>query len=150
MIFARPAGFGRAPVTKGLVLTTAGSSIVFQAASLKDLPSFVRPLRRSFAFRNTGELVFGLALLYYFRLLERQYGSAKFAGYAFVTSTLSYGLQLGLQSAYRLRGGMPTGPYGLIFASFVPFIFDVPPTTRFTMFGMQLSDKLVGWLGGRK
>ncbi|KAG6538270.1 hypothetical protein ZIOFF_003383 [Zingiber officinale] len=36
---------------------------------------------------------------------------------------------------------LASGPYGFIFASFVSFYFDIPVTSRFRMFGLNLSNK---------
>lgn len=143
-------GFGNAPFTKGVFVASAVSSVAWQAskASLASVGSFLSPIARVFVFQNTGELLFGVALLYYFRILERQAGSAKFASFACVVSGLSFGLQTALHFAYNWRRVLPTGPYGLIFACFVPFVFDVPPSTRFTFLGMQLSDKAFVYLAG--
>lgn len=41
-----------------------------------------------------------------------------------------------------------SGPYGLIFASFVPFFFDIPVSTRFRVFGVHFSDKSFIYLAG--
>lgn len=43
---------------------------------------------------------------------------------------------------------MAPGPYGLIFASFVPFFFDIPISTRFKIFGARFSDKSFVYLAG--
>jgi hypothetical protein len=40
------------------------------------------------------------------------------------------------------------GPYGLIFASFVPFFFDIPVSTRFRMLGFNFSDKSIIYVAG--
>lgn len=40
------------------------------------------------------------------------------------------------------------GPYGLIFASFVPFFLDIPVSTRFRVFGFHFSDKSFIYLAG--
>eukprot|EP00271_Cylindrocystis_brebissonii_P006778 TRINITY_DN19582_c0_g1_i1.p1 TRINITY_DN19582_c0_g1~~TRINITY_DN19582_c0_g1_i1.p1 ORF type:complete len:206 (-),score=35.53 TRINITY_DN19582_c0_g1_i1:27-644(-) len=40
------------------------------------------------------------------------------------------------------------GPYGLLFASFVPFMFDIPVSTRFTVFTVPFSDKTFIYLAG--
>lgn len=40
------------------------------------------------------------------------------------------------------------GPYGLIFASFVPFFFDIPVSTRFRICGFHFSDKSFIYLAG--
>ena len=133
-----------APVTKALFYTTTGSSILWQAARLdlvETLHPAVRTFVQSFVFRNTGEMFFGAGLLYYFRVLERQTGSAKFGAYTTVVATLSYGLQTAMQIAYGFKN-IPSGPYGFIFASFLQFIFDIPPSRKFTLFGIPLSDKV--------
>ncbi|CAI9099577.1 OLC1v1036423C2 [Oldenlandia corymbosa var. corymbosa] len=36
---------------------------------------------------------------------------------------------------------LTSGPYGILFASFVPFYLDIPVSTRFRVFGLQFSDK---------
>lgn len=126
------------------------SSVAWQAtkASLPSVNPLLSPFARVFVFQNTGELLFGVALLYYFRIFERQAGSTKFGSFACVVSGLSFGLQTALHYAYKWRRVLPTGPYGLIFACFVPFVFDVPPSTRFSFLGMQLSDKAFVYLAG--
>lgn len=43
---------------------------------------------------------------------------------------------------------LTSGPYGLIFASFVPFYFDIPVSTRFRVFGVHFSDKSFIYLAG--
>lgn len=138
-----------APVVKALVVTTAGSSVLWQAArldSVEPLHPLLSAFVRNFVFKNTGELLFGAGLLYCVRILERQLGSAKFGGYTFVVTTLSYGLQRVIEWVYDFKN-IPSGPFGFIFASFVPFFFDIPPTRRFTMFGIPLSEKVSvkGW-----
>ncbi|KAM3352076.1 hypothetical protein ACQJBY_023762 [Aegilops geniculata] len=43
---------------------------------------------------------------------------------------------------------LTSGPYGLIFASYVPFFFDIPISTKFRIFGLQLCDKSFVYLAG--
>ena len=43
---------------------------------------------------------------------------------------------------------LTSGPYGLIFASFVPFYFDIPVSTRFHIFSNHFSDKSFIYLAG--
>ena len=43
---------------------------------------------------------------------------------------------------------LASGPYGLIFASFVPFFLDIPITSRFRIFGLNFSDKSFIYLAG--
>ena len=41
-----------------------------------------------------------------------------------------------------------SGPYGVIFSSFVPFYLDIPVSTRFRVFGLRFSDKSFIYLAG--
>lgn len=43
---------------------------------------------------------------------------------------------------------LASGPYGLIFSSFIPFFFDIPVTTRFHVFSFRFSDKSFIYLAG--
>jgi len=43
---------------------------------------------------------------------------------------------------------LTSGPYGLIFASYVPFFFDIPVSMRFRIFRLSLSDKSFVYLAG--
>lgn len=71
-----PAGFRNAPLTKAIVLIVSTTSLLW-------LTGVIKPHRRpskillSIAFPQTGSLIFGLALLYQFRNLERQAGTSK-------------------------------------------------------------------------
>lgn len=139
---------GHAPVSKGLVLAAVGSSVISNAAraSHRQLPRPLVVLSHSFAFRTPGELLFGCFLLYYFRVLERQAGSNKYGSYAAVVTGLSYVLQLGISSILQLKAPLAPGPLPLVFASFVPFLLDIPPTSHFTVMGYKMSDKVSGVL----
>ncbi|EEC71667.1 hypothetical protein OsI_04130 [Oryza sativa Indica Group] len=103
-----------------------------------------------FAFSSTPELIFGAALLYYFRVFERQIGSNKYSVFIVFSTAVSVLLQI-LSLAY-LKGPslnpLTSGPYGLIFASYIPFFFDIPITTKFRIFGLRLSDKSFIYLSG--
>uniref|UniRef100_I1R8S0 UBA domain-containing protein n=1 Tax=Oryza glaberrima TaxID=4538 RepID=I1R8S0_ORYGL len=103
-----------------------------------------------FAFSSTPELIFGAALLYYFRVFERQIGSNKYSVFIVFSTAVSVLLQI-LSLAY-LKGPslnpLTSGPYGLIFASYIPFFFDIPITTKFRIFGLRLSDKSFIYLAG--
>ena len=41
-----------------------------------------------------------------------------------------------------------SGPYGLIFASFVPFFLEIPVSTWFCVLGVRISDKSFIYLAG--
>lgn len=84
---------------------------------------------------------------YYFRVLERQNGSVKFGSYAAVVTGLSYALQLLLGSLVQVQGPLAPAPLALVFASFIPFLLDIPATRDFTVLGYTLTDKVRG-IGG--
>ncbi|KAK1293819.1 hypothetical protein QJS10_CPA16g01189 [Acorus calamus] len=109
-----------------------------------------RLIASTFAFSSTPELVFGLGLLYYFRVFERQIGSNKysvFVLFSLLGSSLIEVLALILLKGFNL-GVIASGPYGLVFASFVPFYFDIPVTSRFHIFGGFFSNKSLVYMAG--
>ena len=138
-------GFAGAPVTKFILASSISSSVVLQAAhGVQRRPSpYLHFLSQSLVFRHPGELACGTLLLYYFRLLERQRGSAKHGACVASTLTISYALQSVASAA--LSTALPSGPYGLIFANFVPFMLDIPPAQNFTLFGLPMTDKASTW-----
>ena len=138
---AGAAGFAGAPVTKFVLATSISSSVIVQAAHgfHRRPPAYLHFFTQSFVFRHPGELACGTLLLYYFRLFERQRGSAKHGACTASTLAISYALQTAVSAA--LSTVLPPGPYGWIFANFVPFTLDVPPAQRFTIFGVPMTDK---------
>lgn len=156
-----PSGFHNAPVTRAIVIASAMLTIAFGFRSRPlrlglDYQGIFqnfrlwRVLSSALAFSSTPELMFGLYLLYYFRLFERQIGSNKysvFVVFSLMFSTLLEVLALVTFKDFNLST-LASGPYGLIFASFVPFYFDVPVSTRFNMFNIHLSDKSFVYLAG--
>ncbi|KAF6266496.1 hypothetical protein COO60DRAFT_1697105 [Scenedesmus sp. NREL 46B-D3] len=145
-----PGGFGHAPVSKGLVLVSVGSSIIANAAraSHRRLPQPLVLLSRSLAFRSPGELLFGCFLLYYFRVLERQLGSRQYGSYAAVVTGLSCALQLGATGLLQWKAPLAPAPLQLVLASFVPFLTNIPPTSFFSVLGYKMSDKSFVYLAG--
>ncbi|KAK6942162.1 Ubiquitin-associated domain [Dillenia turbinata] len=156
-----PSGFNNAPVTRAFVIASAIFTIFFgiQRRSSKlglshedmfkklHLWKFIMSI---FAFSSTPELMFGLYLLYYFRVFERQIGSNKysvFIVFSLIVSLLLEALALALLKDTSLNP-LVSGPYGLIFSSFVPFFFDIPVSTRFSVFGFHFSDKSFIYLAG--
>ncbi|ONM31298.1 Rhomboid-like protein 20 [Zea mays] len=95
--------------------------------------------------------MFGLYLLYYFRVFERQIGSNKYSVFCLFTITASSLLEilsLVILKDTNYISTLASGPYGLIFASFVPFFLDIPITSRFRIFGLNFSDKSFIYLAG--
>ena len=128
-------------MTKFVLVTSFSSSVIAQAAHgfRHQSPPYLNWFTQSLVFRHPGELACGTLLLYYFRLFERQRGSAKHGACTASVLAISYALQTAVTAITHTA--LPAGPYGLIFANFVPFIFDVPPAQRFTLFGLPMTDK---------
>ncbi|CAL4976915.1 unnamed protein product [Urochloa decumbens] len=155
-------GFQNAPVTRAVVLASGLLSVVFSAQrrartlgiSYQDIITDFRLWKifpSVFAFQSTPELMFGLYLLYYFRVFERQIGSNKYSVFCLFTITVSSLLEilsLVVLKDTNYISTLASGPYGLIFASFVPFFLDIPVTSRFRIFGLNFSDKSFIYLAG--
>lgn len=151
---AGPSGFNNAPVARAFIVGTAVFSFVFAVTgrvprtglSYQDVFNNLRLgklLTSIFAFSSTPELICGLYLLYYFRVFERQIGSNKysvFVMFSILVSSLLELLSLTLFKDSTLKI-LASGPYGLVFSSFVPFFFDIPVTSRFRIFGITFTDK---------
>ncbi|KAJ1686751.1 hypothetical protein LUZ63_018141 [Rhynchospora breviuscula] len=155
-----PSGFHNAPVTKTIVIATALFTIPFGirgnssklGLAYQDIFEKLRIWRlisSIFAFSSTPELIFGLCLLYYFRVFERQIGSNKYA--VFVTFSVLVPLLFEILALGYLKDyldKLTPGPYSLIFASFVPFFFDIPISSRFRIITVHLSNKSLIYLAG--
>ncbi|KAG8052695.1 hypothetical protein GUJ93_ZPchr0001g32940 [Zizania palustris] len=155
-------GFQNAPVTRAVVLASGLLSVVFSAQRRgRALGLSYQGIVKNFhlwrifasglAFQSTLELIFGLYLLYYFRVFERQIGSNKYS--VFSLFTISVSLVLEILSLVLLKdtnyvSALASGPYGIIFASFIPFFLDIPVTSRFHIFGVNFSDKSFIYLAG--
>ncbi|KAJ8534141.1 hypothetical protein K7X08_007465 [Anisodus acutangulus] len=155
-----PSGFNNAPVTRVLVIACTLFTIIFGVRgranqlgwSYQDIFQKLQIWKliiSAFTFSSTPELVFGLYLLYYFRVFERQIGSNKYSVFllfSFVVSLLLEALALQLIKDPSLS--ILSGPYGLIFSSFVPFYLDIPISTRFRVLSLHFSDKTFIYLAG--
>ena len=130
------AGFRGAPVSQGLVLVSAASSLL-------RLTGVLKPHRRPpkalllFTFPHVGALIFGLALLYQSRSLERHAGSSKHAALVGMALALHMLLLLGSPA-----GSSPAGPLPFIFASQALFTLETPAMQHFSLFGIRLTDKV--------
>ncbi|KAJ4971962.1 hypothetical protein NE237_005061 [Protea cynaroides] len=155
-----PSGFHNATVTKAFVLAFALFTVF---VGIQDRSSTLglsyqdvfrkfnlwRLLTSGFAFSSTPELMFGLYLLYYFRVFERQIGSNKYSVFIWFSMIVSLLYEVLLLFLVKDPSKvLASGPYGLIFSSFVPFFFDIPVSTRFRIFGIHFSDKSFIYLAG--
>lgn len=157
-----PSGFYNAPVTKAIVISSAlftifvgikGRSSSALGLSYQDIFKKLqlwRLILSAFAFSSTPEMMFGLYLLYYFRVFERQIGSNKYSVFilfSVIVASVFEVLALVLLKDPTISTLAP-GPYALIFASFIPFYFDIPVSTRFRIFGFPFTDKSFIYLAG--
>ncbi|NP_001130094.1 UBA/TS-N domain-containing protein [Zea mays] len=154
-------GFHNAPASKAVVVAAGLFSVAFgfrghslnlglAYQSVYEKLSVWRLITSLFAFSSTPELIFGAALLYYFRVFERQIGSNKYAVFIIFSTMVSVLLQI-LSLGYMKDPSLnplTSGPYGLIFASYVPFFFDIPISMKFRIFGLSFSDKSFVYLAG--
>uniref|UniRef100_A0A1J3FS35 Ubiquitin-associated domain-containing protein 2 n=1 Tax=Noccaea caerulescens TaxID=107243 RepID=A0A1J3FS35_NOCCA len=152
-----PSGFNNAPITRACVITCALFTVFFGirggssklSLSYQDLFEFRlwKSILWASAFSSTSELLFGLYLMYYFRVFERQIGSNKYWIFIFFSGSASLILEIIMLSLFK--GNLVTsGPYALIFASFVPFYLDIPVLKRFRVLGINFSDKSFIYLAG--
>ncbi|KAK6149036.1 hypothetical protein DH2020_016561 [Rehmannia glutinosa] len=156
-----PSGFNNAPVTRIIVIASALFTVVFgiQGRSRNTAWSYQDIFKKLqiwklivsvFGFSSTPELVFGIYLLYYFRVFERQIGSNKYT--VFILFSIIVSLLLEFLAQWLLKDPslniLTSGPYGLIFSSFIPFYFDIPVSTRFRVFSLNFSDKTFIYLAG--
>ncbi|GER52547.1 ubiquitin-associated domain-containing protein [Striga asiatica] len=156
-----PSGFNNAPVTRVVVIASVLFTVIFgiQARSRNFAWSYQDIFKKLqiwklivsvFGFSSTPELVFGVYLLYYFRVFERQIGSNKHT--VFILFSVIVSLLLEFVAQWLLKDPslsiLTSGPYGLIFSSFVPFYFDIPVSTRFRVFSLNFSDKTFIYLAG--
>ncbi|PSS20987.1 Rhomboid-like protein [Actinidia chinensis var. chinensis] len=153
-------GFNNAPVARAFVIACGFFTIVFGiqgrssrlGLSYQDIFEKLQLWKlivSFFALSSTPELIFGLYLIYYFRVFERQIGSNKysvFVLFSVIVSLLFQVLALALLKDPTLN--ITSGPYGVIFSSFVPFYLDIPVSTRFRAFGIRFSDKSFIYLAG--
>lgn len=156
-----PSGFTNAPVTRAFIIASGLFTVLFGikgradklGLSYQDIFENLqlwKPIISVLAFSSTPELLFGLYLLYYFRVFERQIGSNKYS--VFILFSIGFSLLLEVSTLLLLRDAsnklITSGPYGLVFSSFVPFFLDIPISTRFRVFGFRFSDKSFIYLAG--
>uniref|UniRef100_A0A0D3BP70 Uncharacterized protein n=1 Tax=Brassica oleracea var. oleracea TaxID=109376 RepID=A0A0D3BP70_BRAOL len=163
----------QAPVTRAFVIKSAALFTVYffgirgrgsskLGLSYQDIFEKFRIwklIKSNFAFSSTPELLFGVYLLYYFLVFERQIGSNKhstlsstrYAGFHLVLWVfVSLILQSIVLSLFKdtTANLLTSGPYALVFAYFVPFYLDIPVSKRFNVFGAHFSDKSFIYLVG--
>jgi len=154
------AGFRNAPVSKALLLLTGGMSVLVGVTQtmphlkLNGLLQIIDHLQlwrlatNQLFFSSPAELLFGLILIYYFRVFERQMGSAKFAGFTFLSFVISTLVEVAYLALFQPKGEFVSGPYSILFAMYVLFFSHVPASSRFRFLGVDLSDKFFVYVLG--
>jgi membrane associated rhomboid family serine protease len=147
-----PAGFASSNISKGFLLICGIWSITAIATKKQGLfnldldlvgrGQIWRLLTHSFVWSTTSELVIGSICLYNWRLFERQFGTRKFGGCLFFLIVASMILQVVVQLVSRGAVPLLSGPYAVVFGLLANFMFDIPQSAPFTLFGIPLSDKL--------
>ncbi|KAI8619942.1 hypothetical protein BC830DRAFT_1164955 [Chytriomyces sp. MP71] len=137
MLASGPSGFYNAPVSKAIFVVSGVSSLAMSVLVLNGRRGVVGTLWSHVSFATSSEVLFSSLLFYSLRLLERQFGSNKFASLIAVSSLLSAIVcaLLPWRSAH--------GPYAPLFSALVVYAYHVPVTVRVRILGLGISDKLV-------
>jgi hypothetical protein len=136
-------GFTHTPAARALIMGLVVLSVLFSTLSLQHLlplkPTphlwpylqLSRLLTYQVAYTSSAELLFSVAVLYQFRVLERLWGSRKFASFAavvfwmnlLVTPVLVLVLKLGTLGWYNY---LPAGLTGVVFGLLAAWAEEVP------------------------
>ncbi|KAI8145641.1 hypothetical protein BJV82DRAFT_601720 [Fennellomyces sp. T-0311] len=134
-----PSGFRNASVTKLLVQIISGCSLAVTLLHGRPSATLRNPIWRglgsALAFPAIAPSVVGTFLLYRMRVIERLYGTPKYAAFVFFTMVTSLVFQAGFKTF--------SGPYALVFAMLYQYHNIVPVTSRFPVAGgIVLTDKM--------
>ncbi|KAI9476445.1 MAG: hypothetical protein EXX96DRAFT_577200 [Benjaminiella poitrasii] len=145
-----PSGFRNAPVTKFLVplvggcsaltyISRTGPGMTLQLSQLTVNGQFWRLFTSHWTFNSIGTTVVGTWLIYKLRIVERRYGSAKYAALIFISFVVSTILQTG--ALVMGSRSIATGPYAILFSILYQFQKIIPPSYQVKMLGTTMSDK---------
>jgi len=151
MLPLTPSGFFGASFTKATLIITGIATVANNVLAQRNSYNLIwkhivegqlwRLATHIFTWTSNSEMLFGSLLGYHFRLMERLFGTGKFASFAVVTTALSTALQL-TWLGLRSESVAAPGPYGLIFATLVQYYREVPATFYVRVFGVPVSDKM--------
>jgi membrane associated rhomboid family serine protease len=143
--------FAHAPITKGLVFLSGVLSVLANVFNAKQvllldkvgLENYEvwRLLTSRFLFLGTGDMMFGLILLYKFRVFEQHMGSRKYGAFMLISLLVSTLLESIIVILDFNKGIAFSGPCNLIFAQLVQFFYDIP-----TLSPNLLNDKTITYL----
>ena len=155
-------GFVNAPVSLGMIVLTTLASLISSAWNVKkraffglnivpfltNKMQFYRLFTSQVIFGSPTEMIFGLILLYQFRMFERLFGSRKFASAALFYMIVSMSLQFGVLVLVPGLKFTSPGPYALIFGLFAHYKLDIPSASRYRFFGIPFTDKIFTYIVG--
>ncbi|GIL81097.1 hypothetical protein Vretimale_12791 [Volvox reticuliferus] len=78
----------------------------------------------------------------------RESGPNKYGAFAAISTSLAAAMQFAAQHSGLGLPPCPSGPYGLIFACFAQYYFQVPASNKMLVLGWRLSDKMFLYLMG--
>jgi len=102
-------------------------------------------ITKNSVFSSSGSLIFGLLLMYQFRILERQRGSSKFICYIISVGALSSTLEtiyLIVTHALNIKAVIPSGPYAILASTLYLYIKNIPSSYNVKVLGINFTDKL--------
>ncbi|KAL1734425.1 hypothetical protein EV714DRAFT_202717 [Schizophyllum commune] len=149
--------FEHAPVTKGLICTSALTSIAVGLFDVKhyfhlqlvphisrDHQQYWRLGAHHLAFTSSTDLFLAVLLFFYVGVeVERQFGSIKYGSFALVATLISTLLEFSALLLFNRLGlnFIPGGPIALVFAVLYQYSRVIPSVYRFRVFGITLSNK---------
>ncbi|KAL9554877.1 hypothetical protein MBANPS3_002620 [Mucor bainieri] len=151
-----PSGFRNAPVTKFLVPVVGSCSALAIACNLKPHMALQlshlgiengqvwRLFTSHWAFSSIGTTVVGTWLIYKMKVVERRYGSARYAALvfiSFVASTLLQTSVLAVGSRYGFKS-IASGSYAILFSILYQYQKMIPASYQVNILGATLSDKI--------
>ncbi|KAF1806930.1 hypothetical protein V8B55DRAFT_1348231 [Mucor lusitanicus] len=151
-----PSGFRNAPVTKFLVPVVGSCSALAIACNLRPHMALQlshlgiengqvwRLFTSHWAFSSIGTTVVGTWLIYKMKVVERRYGSARYAALvfiSFVASTLLQTSVLAVGSRYGFKS-IASGSYAILFSILYQYQKMIPASYQVNMLGATLSDKI--------
>ncbi|BFZ60668.1 hypothetical protein YB2330_001710 [Saitoella coloradoensis] len=164
MLSSTPSGFRNAPISKFLSTYLITTSTLIPLLSLQPLlhiqlsphllqyHQFHRLLTWQLAYVNSGEVLFGVILVYNLRGVERAMGSRKYISLItstwFLTTLLGPLLLLLLKPIFGLNY-LPPGPTPLLFSLLAHYASLIPPTYSFHLEPLPrtltVTDKVFVW-----
>ncbi|KAJ8087049.1 hypothetical protein PM082_005874 [Marasmius tenuissimus] len=148
--------FENAPFSKGLATGLALTSIAVGLFDIKHyfhlqlVPHITRHhqywrlFTRNLAFGSSGDLLLAESILFNVGVLvERHFGTWKFASFALVSTILSTLLEVVALFLFRRAGltHLPAGPFALVFSLLYQYSRIIPTVYDFRVFGIPLSNK---------